>query len=432
MLVTVFGFVSRLMTGGSDGGAFSKATLWVADEDGSEASRKFVAALRGSPTISIRPAADAEAASAAALRQKLEDGEIHHGLVIERGFGEKLAGGELPALRMLCDPDRAIEEQLISVGMMQAVFTTLGPDFAALLTTRSLELAGIPKEWRERTLALSKSFSTGIERLFAEKEEEQNAPPAAGSSGSGSTAAPAEAAEQDGFSVTTMMSQLLPMEREEHRPPARPKQLTYMLAHTVSGISVMMLMFGLVACASLLLREREEGTLSRLLLAPSDRSAILYGKFLFTVIIGLAQLVVLFTFGSFVFDVDVLRDPATFLLITLAVLVACTAFGMLIAAWAKTTKQAEGLSTLLILVMSAVGGAWFPLQMLADRLAWPVKAAMGCTLTHWAVSAYQGLFWYGKSWTDSSILTSIGVLLGFTVVAAFLARRLFERRYVGA
>jgi ABC-2 type transport system permease protein len=190
----------------------------------------------------------------------------------------------------------------------------------------------------------------------------------------------------------------------------------------------MMLLFGLVACASLLLAEREGGTLRRLLLAPSDRAAILGGKFLFTATIGALQLVVLFTFGTLVFDLDVLRDPATFLVVTLSLLVAATAFGMLIGAWARTTKQAEGVSTLLILVMSALGGAWFPLQML--DLAPPIRFVMGCTLTHWAVSAYQGMFWYGKSFTDPSMLASIGVLWGFAIVATVIARGLFQKRYV--
>jgi tripeptide aminopeptidase len=52
-----------------------------------------------------------------------------------------------------------------------ATFTALGSDFAAPMTTRVLELAGIPQEWRERTLALAKSFSSGIELLFTSKEE---------------------------------------------------------------------------------------------------------------------------------------------------------------------------------------------------------------------------------------------------------------------
>jgi len=426
VLVAAMGFVSHLMAGGESGSAFSRATLWVADGDGSDASREFVAALREAKTIAVRPRPDEKPAEGAALRRRIADGDLHHALLIEEGFGAAIGRGELPPLRMLRDPDRALEEQLISIGLMHATFAALGPDFAAPLTTRALELAGLPPEWRERTLALARGFSRGVEALFREREEREGA-------GRGKVGAEAAAAGSDGAgapSFDQMFTQIVPVTREDFRPPERPRQLTFMLAQTVSGMSVMMLMFGLVACATLLLREREGGTLPRLLLAPGARSAILWGKFLFTAVIGLLQLVVLFGFGASVFHVDVLRDPVTFAAVTLSVLATCTAFGMLIGAWARTTKQAEGLSTLVILVMAAVGGAWFPLQML--ELATPVKVIMGCTLTHWAVSAYQALFWKGKDLADPELLTAIGVLWGFALAASALARRLFERRYVGS
>ena len=421
VLVAVFSYVDKMMAGDGGGGAFSKAALWVADEDQSETSGRFIAALRDAKTINVKPEtgkADAKPVTAAELRQKLHDGDLHHGLVIAKGFGETVARGELPQLRLMRDPDREVEEQLISIGLMQAVMATLGSDFAAPLTTRALEQAGLPKEWRDRTLALSKTFSSGIETLFKEKADTEK------------KAAPeAKTADSAGFDMTQIVGQLVPIEHEDFRPPERPKQLTYMLAHTVSGIGVMMLMFGLVACAGLLLREREGGTLPRLLLAPAPHAALLLGKFLFTALVGAAQLTLLFAFGAIVFHVDVLRDPVTFLAISLSVLVAVTAFGMLIGTWAKTQKQADGVSTLVILVMSALGGAWFPLQML--DLSPAVKMVMGCTLTHWAVSAYQALFWYGKGLTDKPILTSIAVLWGFAIVASFASHRLFKKRYVG-
>ncbi|MBM4016688.1 MAG: ABC transporter permease, partial [Planctomycetes bacterium] len=211
-------------------------------------------------------------------------------------------------------------------------------------------------------------------------------------------------------------------------PPERSRQLTHMLSHTVSGIGVMMLMFGLVAAGTQLIREREEGVLPRLLTAPADRAAILWGKYLFALLVGALQLTLLFSFGTFVFGVDVLRDPLAFLAVSGCVLLAVTAFGMLVAAAARTIKQAEGLSTLLILVMSAVGGAWFPLQLFDPPDA--VKVVMACTLTDWAIRSYQAIFWAGKGLGDAELVRNLAVLLGFAVAATAAARELFLRRYV--
>ena len=422
VLVTVFGFVMKVVNGGDSG--VSRATLWVVDQDATDLSRRFVAALRSAETLKIRPAVNESAVDEASVRQDITDGELHHALIVPAGFGATLAKKELPQLTMLRDPDRELEEQLIAVGLMQAAIVALGPDFSEAFTTRMLERAGIPKEWRERTTALTRAFAGGVRTLFEEREAAVTAgAPAGGATTKDDDAAPT-------FNPADFMGQLVPITHEDFRPPERPKQLSYMLSHTVSGIGVMMLMFGLVACGTQLIREREEGVLPRLLVAPADRLAILWGKYLFALIVGTVQLTLLFCFGAFVFQVDVLRDPPAFLVVSLVVLLAITAFGMLVAAWAKTSKQAEGLSTLIILVMSALGGAWFPLQRF--DLPPAVKFAMSCTLTDWAIRSYQALFWRGHGLGDSDVQVNLAVLLGFTVAATIAARTLFLRRYVRA
>lgn len=414
VLAGAFGFVMKVGFGKE--GGLSKATLWVADLDGTDESRAFVAALRRSPTIRLRPEEKGAGETAESLRRKVEEGEAHHALVIEAGFAAGLRERRLPRLRMFRDPGRDLEDQMIAIGVFQGILSGTGPDLAPVLTARALQLSGLPAEWSDRILAISRTFSTAVEGLFREAEGRRPAAP--------------ETAGEAGPDFASVIGNLFPMEKVDFAPPARPRQLTFMLAQSVSGIGVMMLMFGLVAAGTMLLKEREEGTLERLLVAPAPRDALFLGKFVFMLLIGALQLVILFAFGRFVFHVDVLARPMTMLMVSLAVLVATTAFGLVVAAWARTTKQAEGLSTIVILVMSALGGAWFPIQMLELPLA--ARIVTRCTLTHWAMSAYQGLFWHGKSWTERPMLVALGVLWGFALAALALALRLYRRRYLGA
>ncbi len=410
VLVGAFGFVMKFAMGKE--GGLEKSTLWVADLDGSPKSREFVEALRGASTVRVQPKPGEKAPSAEELRKKVEDGEAHHALLVEAGFGEAIEGGRLPRLRMFRDPGREMESQMISVGLLQAFFSTAGGKSAPILTARALQLMGLPEEWHERILAIATGFSSGVEGLFTDAEKE-------GRLGDGN----------GGPDFQSVMTDFVPVERVDLKPPGRPKNLSYMLAHVVSGTGVMMLMFGLVACASLLIREREQKTLDRIRLAAAPGDSLLLGKVLFAGICGALQLVLLFAFGSLVFDVSALRDPATLIVVSLATLLAINAFGMLIATWAGTQKQAEGVSTLIILVMSALGGAWFPVQLF--DLPLPAQIVTKCTLTHWAVSAYQGMFWYGKAWTDPAMLGKLSVLLAFALVAGLAARALYRRRYVG-
>jgi ABC-type multidrug transport system permease subunit len=82
---------------------------------------------------------------------------------------------------------------------------------------------------------------------------------------------------------------------------------------------------------------------------------------------------------------------------------------------------------MLILVMAALGGCWFPLQ-LAELPTW-ANVITHSTITHWAMTGFQGMFWHQKAWTDPVVLRAIAVQWGFVVVATLLAWRLWQRRY---
>ena len=420
VLVLAFGFIYKL-TFGAQGG-LSRTTLWVTDDDDTSASQQFVERLRGADLLRVQPAAGEPRKSRDELRSLVEDGEAHHALVIEPGFEQALLAQRFPELTLLRDPDRDLESQMVSIGLLQAFVSGDAGELAPLLTARALQLSGLPEAWSERTMNLARNFSSAVELLFAQAAEQ----------GLIEAADPTleDQAEQPAADIgfAGILNELVPVNELDIKPPERPQQLSYMLAHNISGISVMMLMFGLVACGTMLIQEREQGTLQRLMLAGVPRESLLWGKFIFTAIVGACQLAVMFLVGGLVWQVNVARDPVTLLVLSLALIFAVTAFGMLIAAFARTTKQAEGSSTLIILVMSALGGAWFPVQMFELPTAGAIVTR--CTLTWWAMSGFQGLLWYGKSWTDPGLLRDVGVLLGFGVLASLVALRLFRRRYV--
>ena len=216
---------------------------------------------------------------------------------------------------------------------------------------------------------------------------------------------------------------LLGIEVEEVAGGVDPSQETAGQSHAVSGIAVMMLLFGLAACGGSLLEEQADGTLQRLQLAPATGSAILAGKFLYCYVVGAIQLCVLFVYGGALFSVPVLRAPVALAVLSLAVVAAATALGMLLAVLCRSRKQLEGLSTLVILVMSALGGSWFPLIITPE---WYRKLGH-FTLNAWAMDGYQGIFWYGKNL--DGIALEVGVLLAIALVASALALRGWKTRF---
>lgn len=412
-LVTVFGMVMKFAFGGGSG--MPKVEVLVVDEDGSDASRRFVAALREVGMLTVRPKADDPAMAAADARSKVRDGEAHHALIVGKGYGEALVAGREGPLTVVRDPGRAMEARLVGIALLQATMAAADGKSMPWLLSSVMRRQGMSEQGVAYVRASMETVQGVIDRYLGSKAgqrpKDEGGPAAA-------------------FDMASMFEDMVPVVREDVTPPARPKNLGYQLAQSVAGMTVMMLMFGLMACSVTLLQERDQGTLRRLLVSGAPRPALLLGKFLFCVCIGLLQLTIMFGYGELVFAVGTFRDPVTLLVLAVTWAAAATSFGMLVAVWAKTPKQAEGLSTMLILVMAALGGCWFPIQI-AD-LPWWADALTHATLTHWAMTGFQGMFWHQKSFTDPAMLQAIAVQWGFVAVASYTAWRLWQRRFAGA
>jgi len=417
-LVGIFGFVMKFAFGGGSG--MPRAELWVADEDGSDASRDFVDFLRASDMLRVQPENQDPAKTAADLRKLLQDGEAHHALILGKGFGEAVKAGGKPPLRMLRDPGRVMEDQIIRVGLMQAFMQATGGKFWPSALGGVMRKTGMSDEHARQIEADARGVQALIAAFTGSSQEKEE------KDGQG-TASETKEPATSGFAMSSFLDEMVPLETEDLTPPGRPRQVTYQIAQAVSGVAVMMLMFAMMATSTMLLMEREGGTLLRLLVSPAPRVTVLWGKFLFSVVVGMLQLVVLFAFGEAVFHIQVLRDPVTLVVLCFTWVAAATSFGMLIAAWARTPKQAEGLATLLILVMAALGGCWFPVQIMDLPLVG--RIATHATLTWWAMSGFQGMFWDGLSWTHPRLLLALGVQWAFVLAASWGAMALFRRRY---
>jgi ABC-2 type transport system permease protein len=410
-LVTVFGMVMQFAFGGGSG--MPKVELWVVDDDESEASRRFVAALRDSGMLTVRPRAGEQPAEAHQVRQAVLDGESHHALFIAAGYGQAIARGDDPALRLVRDPGRTMEARLVGIALLQATMAASEGKSMPWLLASMMRRQGMSEDGVARVRAAMDLVQGVIDRFVggdAELRTPDRSPAAA-------------------FDLASMFEGMVPVTHEDVQPPSRPKNLGYQLAQSVAGMTVMMLMFGLMACSVTLLQERDQGTLRRLLVSRAPRASLLLGKFAFCVLVGLLQLAILFGYGEVVFAVGAFRDPVTLLVLSLTWAAAATSFGMLVAVWARTQKQAEGLATLLILVMAALGGCWFPIQI--AELPWWAEGITRATITHWAMTGFQGMFWSQKSFTDPVLLRAIAVQWAFAIVAAGVAWRLWRRRFVG-
>jgi ABC-2 type transport system permease protein len=172
----------------------------------------------------------------------------------------------------------------------------------------------------------------------------------------------------------------------------------------VGGWSMQFLLFALTASATALFRERDQGIFQRVLSAPVSRSDILWSKFLYGVSLGLIQLMVLFFAGHVLFGIEILPQLVPLLVVCVVAAAACTSFGMLIAAVSPTPEAARGLSTFVILLMCAVGGAWFPVSFMPDF----IQQFSKLTLVYWSMEGFSQVLWSHATWGE--LLPTLGYL----------------------
>jgi ABC-2 type transport system permease protein len=190
---------------------------------------------------------------------------------------------------------------------------------------------------------------------------------------------------------------------------------------SVGGWAMMFLLFTITASSTSLFDENKSGVVVRILSAPVSRVQILWGKYLYNISLGCIQLSVLFLAGYVFFNIDIFSNIINLFIIIIASAAASTAFGMLLAAFSKTSAQANGLGTFLILTMSAIGGAWFPTFILPQFIQVLSKG----TIVYWSIEGFMQVLW--RNANTFEILPYVGVLLGISALVNFVSIIQFKK-----
>jgi ABC-2 type transport system permease protein len=148
---------------------------------------------------------------------------------------------------------------------------------------------------------------------------------------------------------------------------------------------------------------------------------LLAGKWISFILLGMMQVSVMFLWGWLVFQVELWSHIPGFLVMTVVTAAAAAAFGIMLGAVCRTRGQLAGLSTTVILLMSAVGGSMFPRFAMSESLQ---KVGL-CTFNAWALDGYQKVFWRDAPvwdlWPQVLVLAALAVV--FLLAARLLARR---------
>jgi ABC-2 type transport system permease protein len=161
-----------------------------------------------------------------------------------------------------------------------------------------------------------------------------------------------------------------------------------MVSFYAAAIGVMFLLFTASGAAGALLDEVESGTLDRVLSSRVTTTTLLLGKLTYNSLLAFSQLVLMFLWGWAVFKLDFWSHIPGFVVTGACTAFAVAAFGMLLASVCRTRAQLGALSTLVILVMSSIGGSMFPRFLMPEAMQ---KAGL-LTINAWAIDGSTKVF----------------------------------------
>lgn len=406
-LIYVFGQIFG--AGGNDTGpaGFPLAVINASSEPG---ALKLLEALKAEKSFkvittyvnadkTVRPLNEAD------LKPMMRENNFRFAVVIPADLVRK---NELGLhIKILSNPRNEIETQTVNGLLQKTIFSSVPELLGQSLQARARGLIGEGRlENFNRSLAdnIAGSFGGNSERIF---ENVRN-----GNMGL------SDAVGGSGGAAGNFLERLVQIETEQviGKDVKSP-----MATRSVGGWAMQFLLFALTASATSLFNEKEHGLFQRLLSSPATRAHILWSKFLYGVCLGLVQLIVLFIAGRFMYGIEVEHHIGLLVLVCLFAAAACTAFGMLLAAISPSPEAARGLGTMLILMMSAIGGAWFPVSIMPEF----IQSLSKLTLVYWSLEGFQQVLWADASFGE--LLPTLGILAAITAVVMAVALWRFNR-----
>jgi ABC-2 type transport system permease protein len=177
--------------------------------------------------------------------------------------------------------------------------------------------------------------------------------------------------------------------------------------HTLPAMIVMFLMFQLMTFFMVMwVEDVRTGKIKRIAMSPTTTRGIFVGQLASRIIWGLVQVLVIGAVGALVLGVRLELPWAYAAVLLFAYMITATSLGLMMATFFKTVEKANAVGVILSLVLGALGGCWWPLEIVS-----PAMRTIAMLLpTGLAMSAMGEFIAYGKEAAFPAV-NLVGLLL---------------------
>lgn len=299
-LVLPFGlaWIFSLTLGGADEGGLEATYAVVSQDAGGHLPDEFTSLLESLDFVTLR-----DAGSAAAAERLAEDGNIDAAIVFPDGFTEQVQSGGGGQIEVIASPDS-------SIGSLVAV--SIARSFGSSLDTVGLSVATV--------------------------------------AGAGGEVGPPLVARAQATPQAAVI-----------RTAAAADQVASQSTFFAIGMAVFFLFFAVEFGVRGLLEEREEGTLSRLLVAPVSPSSVIGGKALASFALALVSTTLLVVATTWLIGAE-WGNPLGVAIFVLGGVLAAVGVTAMAATLASTPAQAGAYVSIVAIVGGLLGGTFFPIS----------------------------------------------------------------------
>jgi len=158
--------------------------------------------------------------------------------------------------------------------------------------------------------------------------------------------------------------------REEYVARGNKTVIPNSVQHNVPAWTLFAMFFIVIPFASSMIKEREDGSLSRLLTMPCSYGTIMVSKILVYLVVCFLQFVLIMLMGVVLFPwlglpaLMVTGHLLSLSVMAVAAALAAIGYGISIGTIARTHQQAAIFASISVVILAAIGGIWVPVFMM--------------------------------------------------------------------
>ncbi len=191
--------------------------------------------------------------------------------------------------------------------------------------------------------------------------------------------------------------------------------------HNIPAWTIFAMFFVVISLGSNIVREKLNGSFVRLKTLPTNYLLSLVSKQLTYLMVTLLQAAVIFALGIYLYPLlglpalNLPHDIAGLVIVSLICGCCAVSFAVCIGVYAQTEEQANGIGSVSIILLAAIGGLLVPSFAMPQSFQGLLKISP----LHWCLQSYYGLFLEGGKLKD--IMVNILPLLGITAIIQLIA-----------